>query len=212
VPGNGLGHLVILFFLNLFFLSSAFVHVGLSRRVNNWVLAPSTGSAGRVILFTLVVGALLAMGITALAATSVLLTMALEILERTRLGSGRSNFGRALLLATSWAPLIGSLGIPAGAGSNPLAMGYLKELAGGEVTFVDWMVLGLSATLLLVPAAWLILRWAFPVERGTLLSPADLARLDVENCSALSRREKVFLVIFGIALATQSCPARSRSN
>lgn len=201
VIGNGLGHPLMLFFLSLFLLSAAFMEVGLGRRLGNWVLALSRGHASRLLLLTLAVGALLAMGITALAATSVLLSMALEILERTELGSQRSNFGRALLIATSWGPLIGSLGTPAGAGSNPLAMGYLKELAAVEVTFIDWMTLGLPATLLLIPIAWLILRWAFPVERETLLAPSDLARLRAENHNPLSRREKVFLFVFGTTLA-----------
>jgi len=201
VAGNGLGHPLMLFFLSLLLLSSAFMQVGLSHRVSNWILARSKGQASRLVLFTLAVGALLTLGITALATASVLLSMALQILKRTGHGSQRSNFGRALLIASSWGPLIGSVGTPAGAGSNPLAMGYLKELAGVEITFVDWMTLGLPAVVLLVPVAWLILRWAFPIEQEVLLSPIELAGLDAQSHNPLTRREKVFLIIFGATLA-----------
>jgi sodium-dependent dicarboxylate transporter 2/3/5 len=200
VAGRGLGHPLILFFLSLFLLSSAFMQVGLSHRVSRWVLLRSRGRPSRVILFTLALGALLTLGITALATASVLLSVVLEILERTHLRSKRGNFGRALLIASSWGPLIGSVGTPAGAGSNPLTMGYLKELAGIDVTFVQWMTLGVPTVLFLVPVAWVILRWAFPGEDGTLLSEVELAALEAEGHSPLTRREKAFLLVLGITL------------
>jgi len=201
VVGSGLGHPLMLFFLGLFLLSIAFVKVGLGRRIGHWMLALSRGRASRLILITLGTGAILAMGITSLAAASVMLGIAQEILEQSGLNSRRSNFGRSLLLATCWGPMIGSLGTPAGAGSNPLAMGYLRELAGVEVTFLDWMALGVPSALLMVIAAWLILRWAFPSQQDTLLSPAQLRKAEAEGHTSMTRREWIFLTIFGATLA-----------
>jgi sodium-dependent dicarboxylate transporter 2/3/5 len=200
VAGSGLGHPLLLFFLSLFLLSSAFVQVGLSHRVSRWVLLRSRGQASRLILFTLAAGSLLTLGITALATAPVLLSVAIEILERTHHSSRRSNFGRALVIASSWGPLIGSVGTPAGAGSNPLAIGYLRDLAGVEVTFAQWMILGVPTVLFLVPAAWLILRWAFRCQENVLLSETELAALEAEGHAPLSRKEKAFLVVFAVTL------------
>jgi sodium-dependent dicarboxylate transporter 2/3/5 len=196
VAGSGLGHPLLLFFLSLFLLSSAFMQVGLSNRVSRWVLLRSRGQANRLILLTLCMGAFLTLGITALATAPVLLTVAVEILERAGLSGKRTNFGRALVIASSWGPLIGSVGTPAGAGSNPLTMGYLKDLAGIEVTFAQWMVLGIPTVCLLVPVAWWVLRWAFPCPGGSLLPDAELASLVEEGRMPLTRREKAFLVVF----------------
>lgn len=201
VVGSGLGHPVTLFLLSISLLSAVFVEVGLGRRVGSWLLARSGGRARRLILLNLVVGALLAMAVMAVAAASILLSVALETLERRKLSSQRSNFGRALLLSTSLGPLIGSLATPAGTGSNLLTIGYLKEMAHIEVTYLDWVILGLPATLLLIPTAWLILCRVFPLEPGPILSLRDLNRLEKENHSRLSRREKTLLLIFGAMLA-----------
>jgi sodium-dependent dicarboxylate transporter 2/3/5 len=197
---SGLGHPLTLFFLSLSLLSVAFVHVGLNRRVGNWLLVCSKGSARRLFLLTLAVGAALVLGMSALAVASLLVSVALEILEQTQLGSQRGNFGRALLLATSWGPLIGSLCSLTGTGSNLLAVGYLDELAGVQVTFGDWLALGLPAALLLVLIGWLILCRVFPVEQEKLLSSKDLGRLDVQNHSPLTQRERIFLTILGTML------------
>lgn len=197
---SGLGHPLTLFFLSLSLLSAAFVQVGLNRRVGNWLLARSGGQAGRLLLFTLAAGALLVLGMSSLAATSLLVSVALEILGQTRLDSQRSNLGRALLLTTSWGPLIGSLGSLTGTGSNLLAVGYLEELAGVKVTFGDWLVLGLPATLCLVLIGWWILRRLFPVERAMLAPAEGWAGLDAQNHAPLTRREKIFLTIFGTML------------
>ena len=200
VISSGLGHPLILFFLGLFLISIAFVRVGLGRRIGHWMLVLSRGRASRLILITLGIGAILAMGITSLAAASVMLGIAREILEQSELNSRRSNLGRSLLIATCWGPMIGSLGTPAGAGSNPLAISYLKELAGVEVTFLDWMVLGVPCALLMVIAAWLILRWVFPGEQDTILSPARLRKAETDSHTSMTPREWIFLIIFGTTL------------
>lgn len=200
VINSGLGHPLILFFLGLFLISIAFVRVGLGRRIGHWMLVRSRGRASRLILITLAIGAALAMGITSLAAASVMLGIAQEVLEQSGLNSRRSDLGRSLLIATCWGPMIGSLGTPAGAGSNPLAIGYLRELAGVEVTFLDWMILGVPSALLMVIAAWLILRWVFPGEQDTILSPAQLRKAETDSHISMTRREWIFLIIFGATL------------
>jgi len=201
VIASGMGHPLMLFFLGLFLISIAFVRVGLGHRIGHWMLGLSGGRSSRLILITLGVGALLAMGITSLAAASVMMGIAQEILEQSGLNSQRSDFGRSLLIATCWGPMIGSLGTPAGAGSNQLVIGYLRELAGVEVTFLDWMTLGMPAALLMVLMAWLILRWVFPTQRETLLSLTELERLETKDPNLMTRREWIVLIISGATLA-----------
>jgi sodium-dependent dicarboxylate transporter 2/3/5 len=103
-------------------------------------------------------------------------------------------------MTTCWGPLIGSLGTPAGAGSNPLTIGYLYELTGMEVSFIDWMTFGVPSVLLLIPIAWLILSYLFPPERESLLSPAELAAIEAENHEPLTRKEKIFMMVYSLTL------------
>jgi len=194
---SGLGNPVMLFFLSLLLLSAAFVHVGLSQRVTRLMLCVSKGKSEALILITLAAGALLAMTIGSLAATAVLLGAAQETLRRGGSGDRGGNLRRSLLISTSLGPAIGSLGTPAGAGSNPLALGYLEDLAGVRISFLNWTTLGAPAVLVLVPIAWLILRWTFPTERGAIFPGTEISKLRSESRSPLSRRERAFLLIFG---------------
>lgn len=69
----------------------------------------------------------------------------------------KSNFGRALLIACAWGTIIGGIGTPSGAGPNPLAIGFVKEMTGYQITFGQWMLFGVPAALLMVPASWAVL-------------------------------------------------------
>lgn len=195
IVGSGLGHPLMLFFLSLMLLATSFGEVGLSSRVSRWVMRLSRGQVDRLLFVTLTAGAVLSMLISALAATSVLVAMAQAILTRGGFNNTRSNFGRALLLATSWGPLIGSIGTPAGAGANTLMIGYLKELAGVDVSFAQWTALGLPVTLLLIPVAWVILRLLFPSPENRFLTAAQVAEAGVRDPLPFSRRERLFSII-----------------
>lgn len=202
VASQGLGHPLILFFLSLVLLSAAFVHVGLSRRVGHVVMLLARGRPAVLILLVLAAGAALSMAITGLGAATVLLATAIGLLPparpRTR---DEDRFARALLIATSWGPMIGTLGTPAGAGSNPLAIGYLKELAGIEVTFLDWIVFGVPMAALLVPVAWLILLRLFPFQSAAVATAAQLDEARAARRAPLRRQEKQVLAILGLTMA-----------
>ena len=188
---SGLGNPLILFFLSLFLISAAFEKVGLGRRVSDRILALSNGNNSLLIMLMLGAGTVLSMLAGNLAATTVLLGTAQQILQATGHSTHRTNFGRRLMLSTSWGPLIGSIGTPLGAGSNILTMVYLETLVGQKMTFLGWMALGVPLALLILPLAWLILIKTFPDEEKTVLAP----RLAVKP-APLSHNERVFLVIF----------------
>lgn len=192
---SGLGHPLILFFLSLFLISAAFEKVGLGRRVSNSILARSRGSSGRLLLWMLSVGALLSMSVNALAAVTVLFGTAQQICRDTGHSMRKSNFSRRLFLAASYGPLIGSIGTPLGTGSNILTIAYLETLAARQVSFLEWMALGVPLVLLLLPLAWLILMRAFPDDERAPQAPSLEA-----NREPLRRNEVIFLVIFGAAL------------
>ena len=75
-----------------------------------------------------------------------------------------------LLFSAGWAKAVGT---PAGTGVNPIALSYLRELAGLEITFVQWMMLGVPAVLMMLPLGWFVLLKVFPPEIEYLPIDAD---------------------------------------
>ena len=168
VVAAGFGNPVITFFLGVLLLSAAFTRSGLGTRLVLHVLLTAGTRTDRVLLGFLVVGALLSMWITDMAVAALLLPLGVGLLKDAGLAPLQSNFGRALMIACAYGPLIGGIATPAGAGANPIAIGYLRELAGVEISFLRWMSLGLPASLLMIPAGWLVLLRVFPPEIQSL--------------------------------------------
>lgn len=69
----------------------------------------------------------------------------------------KSNFGKALMIACAWGPLIGGIGTPAGAGPNPLAIGFISDIAGIDISFTQWMIYGIPSVVLLIIPSWIVL-------------------------------------------------------
>lgn len=76
----------------------------------------------------------------------------------------KSNFGKALMMSVAWGSLIGGFGTPAGNGPNPLAIGFMKDMAGVDVSFLDWMKYGVPVSIILIPVAWGLLMLVFALN------------------------------------------------
>ena len=196
----GFGNPLITFFIGVLLLSTGFARSGLGTRMVLHVLRVVGTRTERVLLGFLVVGALLSMWITDMAVAALLLPLGVGVLRDADLKPMQSNFGRALMIACAFGPLIGGIGTPAGTGANLAAVGYLRELAGVDISFARWMAYGVPASLLMIPIAWRLLLRAFPPELDRLpLTEADIS----DRISALgqpSRLEIWTLVVFAATI------------
>ena len=202
VVGAGFGNPLITFFIGVLFLSTGFTHSGLGTRLVLHVLRVVGTRTDRVLLGFLIVGALLSMWITDMAVAALLLPLGVGVLRDANLKPRESNFGRALMIACAFGPLIGGIGTPAGTGANLAAVGYLRELAGLDISFLRWMAYGVPAAVLMIPIAWRLLLRAFPPELERL--PIDPAHIEgrIQALGRPSLPEAWTLVVFGVTIVT----------
>jgi sodium-dependent dicarboxylate transporter 2/3/5 len=85
-------------------------------------------------------------------------------------------FSRALLVGIPAAASVGGVGTIIGSTPNAIAVGALAE-KGVNITFVEWMVVGLPVALLLVYLFWKFLMYRFNIRDAVL----DLSLLDDEE-------------------------------
>ncbi len=197
----GFGNPIITFFIGVLILAAAFGRSGLGTRLVLHVLRAVGTRTDRVLLGFLAVGALLSMWLNDLAVTALMLPLGVGLLEDAKLKRLESNFGRALMIACAFGPLIGGIGTPAGTGANPVAMAYLRDLAGLDISFVEWMAYGVPAAVLMVPCAWYVLLRVFPPEIPRLpITEADIAR-DLAKLGRLTPVERKTLVVFAATIA-----------
>jgi len=197
----GFGDPIIVFFIGVLLLSAAFTRSGLGTRLVYEILKRVGTRTDRVLLGVLAVGAFISWWITDMAVAAMLLPLGVGLLRDAALPPGRSNFGRALMIATAFGPLIGGIATPAGTAANLVAISQLKQLANVDVSFTRWMLYGVPASLLMVPIAWRLLLWLFPPE----LQRLPFSTRDVEHRLAalggLKSNERATLLIFVTVIA-----------
>lgn len=196
----GFGDPVITFFIGVLMLSAAFTHSGLGIRLTYQVLRLVGTRTDRVLLGVLTVGTLISMWITDMAVAAMLLPLGVGLLRDAGLRPGESRFGRGLMIATAFGPLIGGIATPAGTAANIVALAQLKQLAGTDVSFFAWMRLGTPASILMIPCAWVILRWMFPPELAELPISREGIEARLRELGPLTRAESRTLLIFAVAV------------
>lgn len=157
----GFGDSLVAFLIGTFLLSAAVMRSGLGRRVVYLVLSKVGNRASTVIAAFLVTGALSAMWMTQVAAAAFLTPLAADVVGLGETPETDSRIARGLLIACAWGPVIGGIGTPVGSSVNVISMKFLRDLAGIDLSFTDWMAIGIPAMVLMLPVAWLLLIKAF---------------------------------------------------
>ena len=200
---------IIFLFIGSFILAEAmFVH-GLDRRIAFTALSwRAVGSSGGLILVVYgAVGTAMSMWISNTATTAMLFPIGLSILAHLqRTGVLVRRFAIALMLITSFGPSVGGMATPVGTPTNLIGIGMLERFTGADITFFQWMAVGLPAVVLVYAflAGMLYLTSARGVEVGegsTLLVRDELARL-----GPVSRGQRNVLIAFGVTVILWIAP------
>ena len=197
----GFGDPVITFFIGVLILSAAFTRSGLGTRLVYHILLRVGTRTDRVLLGFLVVGAFISMWITDMAVAAMLLPIGVGLLRDADLKPRHSNFGRALMIAAAFGPLIGGIATPAGTAANLVAMAQIKQLAGVSISFTKWMTYGTPASILMVPLGWRILLWLFPPELDHLPFTTDEINARLRELGPLRDVERRTLLVFFAVIA-----------
>ena len=193
---QGFGNETVVFFIGVLTLSSVVTKTGLGKRISVYILSKTGNSTSRILMGFLVVGTLLSMWMTDMAVAAILMPLAVMILQEEGVKPIESNFGKALLISCAWGPIIGGIGTPAGAGPNPLAIGFISDIAGIEITFTDWMVYGVPSALLLILPSWVVLMLFFKPEMSHLRRTKEDMQEDLQRLPPMSRDEKHTVLVF----------------
>jgi len=200
VVKEGFGHEIVLFCIGVMIFAAAINRSGLLRRFTTVVLARVGHSPRMIILAVLAVGAAASMWISDMAVAAILMPIGSGILRDAKVRKLESNFGRALMIACAWGPLIGGIGTPAGCGPNPVTIGYLQELAGIEFSFGQWMVLGIPAAAIMIPCAWGTLLACFPLEELDLRLAEEDVQARQAELGPFSGEQAWSVAILGLAI------------
>ncbi len=173
-------------------LAHAMEEVGLHRRLVAVLLAPEwvRRSPRRIALALMTAAACVSAFINNTSSMLMMLPIALLLAEGA--GGGRRTRA-AFTLSTAYACSIGGVATLVGTAPNAVFAGLAASIAGREIRFLDWMLVGVPFVALAIPLAWFVVNFvALPVPvASSRVPPAPVA-------PPWSEGERSVLVVFGL--------------
>ena len=204
---------IIYLFMGGFILGLAIERWGLGRRIAFFTLRLTGTKPGAMMAGFMAATAFLSMWISNTACAAMMLPIALSVIDlvlRTRTGKtlresggipqelvAERNFAIGLLLSVAYAASVGGIATVIGSPPNGIAVRFLSQTYGKEITFLEWMMIGLPFTLIFLPVAWFMLsRVLFPAKLGELSGGRALIEEEYRKLGPLSLGEKTTLAVF----------------
>jgi sodium-dependent dicarboxylate transporter 2/3/5 len=159
------GEPLLFLFVGSFFVAEAMKVHGLGERLAAAMIARARGRLS-LLAIVAVVSFVLSTLMSNSAATAIVLPIALSAATAVaRAGTGGAGYAAAMVLAVAWGASVGGLGTPVGTPPNLIGLRELRT-TGLDVTFVEWMALGVPMGLVMLGGMVLVLAMAFGVRRG----------------------------------------------
>ncbi|MBC6402701.1 MAG: SLC13/DASS family transporter [Hyphomonadaceae bacterium] len=189
-----------------FILARSIERWGLHERIALFVVDSIGVRPGALIAGFMISAAILSMWISNTATALMMTPIALSVARAASQTDGaasqtdQSPFIAALLLGVAYACSIGGLATPVGSPTNLIAIGYLSD-QGLEISFSDWMRMGVPVVLLLLPLSWFVL-YRFASVRSDIrardneLSVRSAIRQARQNLGPVTRPELITFIVF----------------
>jgi len=202
---------IIFLFIGSFMLAEGmFVH-GLDRRIAFGALSSRAvgGSPVRILVVYGAVGAGISMWISNTATTAMMFPIGLSIVGHLTEGreSERASreFGTAMMLISAFGASIGGIGTPIGTPPNLIGIGMLQRIAHVDISFFEWMALGVPIVLLLF--AFLVGYFSLRLRHVQLnTGRADAIRAELERLGPVSPGQRNVLVAFAVTVVLWILP------
>lgn len=188
---------VVFFVIGAYCLAFALVESGAGRRFALWLFTCSGTNSKKAVLCCMVGTATISTVISDVPACAIFMALTLPILNRIDAKPGSSNLGKAMMMGIPIAALIGGIATPAGSSINILGINLLQKAAGIDVTFLQWMSIGVPMVVVLIPFAWWVLIKVFPPEVKSIGDISEFKE-ELKSMGPLKIKEKKIMTILCI--------------
>jgi sodium-dependent dicarboxylate transporter 2/3/5 len=169
------GHKYIYLFFGGFVLSVALEKWDVHKQIAEGILDTVGTSKTRVLLGFLLTTMILSMWISNTATSLMMLPMALAITSNMKFRKG-SRFPILLLLSIAYGASIGGMSTLVGSPPNIAMAGILEERFNTEISFFDWMSVGLPVSIVMISITFLFFYFLLGKDRKVKLEHVKNAR------------------------------------
>lgn len=196
------GHRYIFLYIGGFVLAIAIERWNLHRRIALNIIKLIGTNIKSIILGFMMATAFLSMWISNTATSVMMLPIGMAIISQLRdnpatKADENAIFGKALMLAIAYSASIGGIATLIGTPPNLVLAGVVQEIYGVEITFFEWLKVGLPISILLLAICWKYLTSvAFTFKEKTFPGGKAEIKKQLDALGPISYEEKVVLVIF----------------
>jgi len=205
---NPYANKTIYLFFGGFLIATAIQKWDLHKRIALFVLEYAGSNGASLILGFMLTAALISMWVMNTATTIMLLPIGLAVItvvKETVKGLSDQeieSFQLALLLGIAYGATIGGMSTLIGTGPNGMLAAFMADNYDLDISFVDWMKVGVPLSAVMLPCSWLILtRLIFKVQFETSQETKNLLSTMKQELGKFEGAEfKVFVVFVLTAL------------
>ncbi|WP_088051118.1 SLC13 family permease [Virgibacillus dakarensis] len=201
------GNDIIFLFLGGFFIATAMEKWNLHKRIALSIISVIGTSPQRIVLGFMVATAFLSMWVSNTAATMMLIPMGLAIinqatssLEKGEYAKEIPKFEKAVIFGIGYAATIGGLGTLIGTPPLSILAATVGKMFDTEISFADWMKVGVPVAILLIPILWLYLtKIVYKVNFRELPGGKEQINKERRSLGGISYEEKAVAAVFTFA-------------
>ena len=193
-------------FMGGFILALGIESSGLHKRLALKMLIAVGNSGAKLIGGFMLVSAIISMWVMNTSTTLMLLPIGLAVCASVAetipnfSQRDRRNFEISLLLGIAYAASIGGMSTLVGTAPNIIFVGFMQETYGLQISFTDWMKLGVPiATFMLFSSWYAITKIVYPVNFIASVETKLQLQNMLNDLGPLSKDEKKVLTIFSLA-------------
>jgi solute carrier family 13 (sodium-dependent dicarboxylate transporter), member 2/3/5 len=196
---------MIFLFMGGFILAIGMLEWNLHRRIALNIIVVIGSRPRSIILGFIISTAVISMWVSNAAATMMMLPIALSVIDLIKSKENNqsdskqyNNFAVALMLAIAFAANVGGLGTVIGTPTNALMIGFVAESYNVEISFMQWMLIGIPVVVLGLPLIFYSLTYiTFPVRFKTLPGGKEYIVSELHKLGRFTKGEILVAIVFG---------------
>lgn len=201
-------HPIIFLFLGGFIIAIAIEKSRLHMRIALAIVHFIGTRPDRMVAGFMAATAFLSMWISNTATVLMMFPMALSVIAllkemlQDHSKDGEKNFALCLLLGIAFASSVGGAATLIGTPPNAFAKGFFSTAYGYEISFLDWIQVGLPFNIIMLAVMWVVMtKFLFPLPKADHTLAQKILKEEQAKLGTLSGKEKLTAIIASCAAA-----------
>ena len=204
--GANYGHKYIFLFIGGFILANAIQKWNLHQRIALNIILRLGSSTDKIILGFMIATGFLSMWISNTATTVMMLPIALSVISQINdhpdtKENEHQLFGKTLMLSVAYSASAGGIATLIGTPPNLIFAGFIEDNLQTEVSFFQWLKIGLPISISLIIITWIYLtKFAFKLNKTGFPGGKQEVQKLLDKMGPMKNEEKKVLLIFLITI------------